>query len=220
MINPILISIKISVISTFIVLLLTILLAKVFIKNNSSIKNLVETLLYLPIVLPPSVVGYFLLSLFSRNKLLGKFLYDNFNIQIIFSTSAAVIASVIVSLPLMYQSIKGTMVSLDPCYSEAAKTLGANEKQIFFLITLPMCWSGILSGIILAFARSMGEFGATLMVLGNMPGKTQTIPLAIYFAIETGDKVTGNFLVGFVTAFSFSLIFLLNCYLKKKSALI
>lgn len=216
MLNPIFLSIKISIISTFIVLLITILLAKIFIKKTSPIKDLMETLVYLPLVLPPSVVGYLLLTLFSRNKLLGKFLYDSFNIQIIFSTTSAVIASIIVSMPLMYQSIKGAMLSLDPCFSEAAKTLGANEKQIFFRITLPMCWSGILSGMILTFARSMGEFGATLMVLGNMPGKTQTIPLAIYFAIETGDKTTANILVGFVTILSFFMIFLLNFYLKKK----
>jgi len=138
-------------------------------------------------------------------------------ISLVFSWTGAVMAACIVSLPLMYQSVKASLINVDPVFQKAARTLGASESRIFWTVTLPLAWPGIVSGVALTFARSLGEFGATLMIAGNIPGKTQTIPLAIYFASDSGDMVTANILVGIMTAFSFILIYSLNSWLKKKN---
>ncbi|WP_097027538.1 molybdate ABC transporter permease subunit [Clostridium peptidivorans] len=214
--NAIILSLKISIISTITVLILSLIVLKLLWKNNSIMRDFIETILSLPLVLPPSVIGYILLIVLSKNSTLGKLLYNNFNLQIIFTTSAGIIAAVIVSFPLMYQSIKSSIISIDKSCIEAARTMGASELQIFFYIMIPMCWPGLISGIILAFCRCIGEFGATLMVMGNIPGKTQTIPLAIYFAVESGNTDYANILVFIVILLSFSLNLILNLYLKKK----
>lgn len=213
--SAIILSLKISIISTIIVLILSLIILKILWKRNSILKDFVETILSLPLVLPPSVVGYIILIALSKNNNFGKLLYKTFNLQIIFTISAGIIAAVIVSFPLMYQSIKSSIVSMDKSCIEAARTMGASELQIFFYIVIPMCWSGLISGIILTFCRCIGEFGATLMVMGNIPGKTQTIPLAIYFAVESGDTTFANSLVVIVILLSFTLNLILNLYLKK-----
>ncbi|MBM7869998.1 molybdate transport system permease protein [Clostridium pascui] len=214
--NAIILSLKISIISTTIVLILSLIVLKLLWKNNTLMKDFIETILSLPLVLPPSVIGYILLIVLSKNSALGKLLYESFNLQIIFTTSAGVIAAVIVSFPLMYQSVKSSITSIDKSYIEAARTMGASEFQVFFHIMIPMCWSGLISGIILSFCRSLGEFGATLMVMGNIAGKTQTIPLAIYFSVESGNTNYANNLVFIVILLSLSLNLILNLYLKKK----
>lgn len=214
--NAIILSLKISIISTTIVLILSLIALKLLWKNNTLMRDCIETILSLPLVLPPSVIGYILLIVLSKNSALGKLLYESLNLQIIFTTSAGIIAAIIVSFPLMYQSVKSSLMSVDKSYVEAARTMGASELQIFFHIMIPMCWSGLISGIILAFCRSLGEFGATLMVMGNIPNKTQTIPLAIYFAVESGNTNYANSLVLIVILLSFSLNLILNLYLKKK----
>jgi ABC-type molybdate transport system permease subunit len=126
-----------------------------------------------------------------------------------------VLAASVVAFPLMYQSCRGAFASVDSSYEKAARTLGASELYIFFRITLPLAWPGILSGVVLTFARALGEFGATLMVAGNIPGQTQTIPLAIYFAVESGDKATANTLVAIITLFCFLLILWVNRWNRK-----
>lgn len=216
MIEPILLSLKIATLATILIFCISIVLLKLLMKTNYTIKNIIETILTLPLVLPPSVVGYGLLIIFSRNSFIGKFIYNIFNTQIIFSIPGGIIAASVVAFPLMYQSIKNTILTIDNYCIEAARTMGASELQIFLKITLPLAWPGILSGFILSFARCIGEFGATLMVMGNIPGKTQTIPTAIYFAVEKGDNHTANLLVLFITLLSFSLTLILNFYLKKK----
>lgn len=215
MIAPIILSLKISIAATLIVFLISSLLIKFLYKSTSLFKNIVETILIVPMVLPPSVVGYFILKVLGRRSPIGKFLFNNFNIQIIFSTEGAIIAAGIVSFPLMYQSIKSSVEAIDISYIEAARTMGASEWRIFTKIILPLCKPGILSGLVLTFSRALGEFGATLMVAGNIPGKTQTIPVAIYFAVESGDNRTANFLVLFITTLSFFFIYILNYRLKK-----
>lgn len=167
-------------------------------------------------VLPPTITGYGLLILMSKRNFMGKFLYENFGITIIFTPVAACVAATIVSIPLMYQSAKAAFLNIDHIYENAARTLGASEWRIFLKISFPLAWPGIVSGSVLSFARALGEFGATLMVAGNIPGKTQTIPTAIYFAVDNGYTKVANILLGIVVVFSFVLIFSLNSWLKKK----
>mgnify|MGYP000956859386 CR=1 FL=1 len=133
-----------------------------------------------------------------------------------FTWWAAVLASVVVAFPLMYQSAKAAFRSVDVNFEKAARTLGASEVRIFFTITVPLAWPGILAGLVLTFARALGEFGATLMVAGNIPGQTQTVPLAIYFAVESGDNTTAGVLVAVITVFSFAVIFWVNRWAKRR----
>ncbi|AVQ45322.1 molybdate ABC transporter permease subunit [Clostridium botulinum] len=214
--EPIILSVRIAFISTIFTFIFGILLARVITKYNFRGKDILESLIIMPMVLPPTITGYGLLILMSRRNFIGKFLYENFGITIIFTPAAACVAAIIVSIPLMYQSAKAAFLNIDHIYENAARTLGASEWRIFFKISFPLAWPGIVSGSVLSFARALGEFGATLMVAGNIPGKTQTIPTAIYFAVDNGYAKVANTLLGVVVVFSFVLIFSLNTWLKKK----
>lgn len=209
-------SLKVSLIATVFTTILGISLARLLTKCSFKGKDMVESLILLPMVLPPSVIGYGLLILFGRRGPIGKVLYEIFGYSIIFHWFAACIAASVVSLPLMYQSCKAAFINVESVYENAARTLGAGEGRVFWKISLPLAWPGVLSGIVLSFARSLGEFGATLMVAGNIPGKTQTIPLALYFAVERGDVGTANMLMLITIMFSFLLIYGLNNWIKKK----
>lgn len=215
-INPILISLKVALTATAFTLIIGVLLARLFTKYDFKGKDIFEALIILPMVLPPSVVGYGLLILIGKRGIIGQFIYDTFGISLVFTWTAACIAAVIVALPLMYQSCKAAFLNIDPIFENAAMTLGADKIRVFRRISLPLAWPGIVSGIVLSFARALGEFGATLMVAGNIPGKTETIPLAVYFAVEGGNLEKANILMGIVVIFSFTLIFCLNSWLKKK----
>lgn len=215
MLKPILLSLKIAFITTFINLVIGVIISYFFVYKDFKGKSLLESIITLPMVLPPSVTGYMLLTLFGRNGPIGNFLFKTFNTSIIFTWIAALIAAIVVTFPLMYQSIKTSFSNVDPILYKAAETLGANKLKVFFTIIIPLSIQGIITGIVLTFARALGEFGATLMIAGNIPNKTQTIPLAIYFATESGDEVTANILVLIMTLFSFSIIFLLNQFKKK-----
>lgn len=217
MLSPILLSLKIASIATVFSFAIGIFLAYVINKKKVPGKNIWETIIILPMILPPSVTGYLLLIAFGKRGLIGAFLLNNFGIQIVFTWMGAAIAACIVSLPLMYQNVKAAFISSDPIYENAAQTLGSSPWKIFRTITFPLAWPGIISGTVLAFARALGEFGATLMIAGNIPGKTQTIPTAIYFAVESGRNDLANKLVLMMTLFSFILIFGLNTWLKKKN---
>ena len=140
----------------------------------------------LPLVLPPTVVGFFLLLLCGRNGPLGKALLQ-FGATIVFSWTATVLAAAVVSFPLMYLTARAALEQIDPGFLQAARTLGASEWRVFHAVALPLAWPGVLAGTILTFARALGEFGATLMLAGNIPGRTATIPIAIYFAVEAND---------------------------------
>ncbi|NEU05735.1 MULTISPECIES: molybdate ABC transporter permease subunit [Clostridium] len=214
--EPIIISLKVSSISTLITLMLGIFLARIFTKYNFKGKDILETIIMLPMVLPPSVIGYGLLMIIGSNGIIGKIFLELFNKKLIFNITAACIASTIVALPLMYQSVKSAFLNIDILYENVARTLGADERTIFWKVSFPLAFQGIISGIVLAFARSIGEFGATLMVAGNIPGKTQTIPLAIYFAAEGGDNKTANILMTIVIVFSFIIVYGLNRWSKSK----
>ena len=211
------ISMKVALTATIFTLIAGILLARLFTKYDFKGKDLLEVLIILPMVIPPSITGYGLLILIGKRGLVGKILFEAFGVSIVFTWVAASLAAAVVSLPLMYQSCKSAFQNVNHIYENAARTLGADEKRVFWKVTLPLALPGIISGIVLAFSRALGEFGATLMVAGNIPGKTATIPLAIYFAVESGDTKTANILMIIVLIFSFSVIYSLNLWLKKNN---
>ena len=158
-------------------------------------RELVDAVLTLPLVLPPTVMGYYLLVLIGRRGWLGQWLQQSFGINLIFSWQGAVIAATIVAFPLVLKSARAAFESVDPQLEQAARVLGLNEWAVFFRVTIPMAWPGILAGVLLVFARSLGEFGATLMVAGSIPGRTQTLSIAVYEAVQAGQDDTANFLV-------------------------
>lgn len=155
--------------------------------NLKKLRPLADAVLTLPLVLPPTVVGFFLLILLGKNSVIGQF-FNEIGLPFIFTMRGAVAAAFVVSFPLMYRSARGAMEQMDRQLLYAARTLGANEGKIFFRVILPNCRSGIFAGTILAFARAMGEFGATIMLAGNIPGKTQTMALAVYTAVQGGNR--------------------------------
>ncbi len=212
---PVILSIKVALIAVTIVLIIGLPLSRLLSRLEFPGKDVVEAVITLPMVLPPSVIGYGLLMIIGKNGLLGNTLAD-LGLTVIFTWWAAVLASTVVSFPLMYQSAKAAFLSVNVNYEKAARTLGASEVKIFFTVTLPLAWPGILAGLVLSFARAMGEFGATMMVAGNIPGQTQTIPLAIYFAVESGDNGTARTLVAINTVFSFLVIYWVNRWAKKQ----
>lgn len=217
MFGPVLLSIKVATIATIFAFILGVFFAYILTKKQIPGKSVWETILILPMVLPPSIVGYLLLKVFGKRGLIGAFLLDTFGVQIVFTWIACVIAACVVALPLMYQGAKAAFQSVDETYELAAQTLGSGEWKIFWTVLFPLARPGIVSGIVLTFARAMGEFGATLMLAGNIEGQTQTIPTAIYYAVATGKEEQANTLVMVMTLFSFLMIFVLNAWLKKKN---
>jgi len=158
-------------------------------------RDLLDTLLTLPMVMPPTVLGYYLLVLMGRRSWLGGWLHDTFGINLIFTWQAAVIAASIVAFPLVFKPARAAFEAIDGQLEQAARVLGISEMAIFFRVTLPLAWRGILAGILLAFARALGEFGATLMVAGSIPGQTQTLSIAVYEAVQAGQDDIANMLV-------------------------
>lgn len=209
-------TLKISIISVIVVTFISILLVYFLNKTSEKIKNIVEMFINISLFISPTVLGYILILILGKNGIIGGFLYRNFNITIIFSWWAGIITTSIVSLPLMYNSVKTGISSLDPIYSEIAKQLGATDFQILKKITIPLIKRNILAGMVLSFGRAMGEFGATLMLVGNIPGKTQTISMAIYSAVESGDSQTANFFLGVILVVSFLVMVLYNYLFSKE----
>ncbi|HKW87713.1 MAG TPA: molybdate ABC transporter permease subunit [Candidatus Acidoferrales bacterium] len=184
--SPIWISLETSVTATAITLVCGVAMAAWRANRRGVWPGFVDGLILLPLVLPPTVVGFLLLLLFGRNGPIGQVLLQ-FGATVVFSWPATVIAAAVVSFPLMYLTARAALEQVDPYLVQAARTLGASEWHVFRRVTLPLAWPGVLAGTILAFARALGEFGATLMLAGSIPGKTQTIPIAIYFAVESGE---------------------------------
>ena len=158
------------------------------------------------------------MKVFGRRGPIGAFLLDTFGVQVVFTWIACVIAACVVALPLMYQNAKGAFQSVDPSYELAARTLGRSPFKVFRTVTFHLSGPGIVSGAVLAFARALGEFGATLMLAGNIPGKTQTIPTSIYYAVVVGRDDEAMALVVVMVAFSFALVFGLNLWLKRRKS--
>lgn len=193
-------SVQVTAIASVIILIVGLACAFLLARVRFPLKILVETLIMLPLVLPPSVIGYYLLLAFGR----GSPLFEWFHIRILFTWQAAVAASVVVGLPLMVQSSRAALENVDPLLENAARTLGAGEVRIFWRITLPLARRGILAGMILGSARALGEFGATLMVTGNIPGRTQTLPVAIYDAVQAQRYADAHLMVLVMTALAFA----------------
>src|SRR6202041_53386 len=184
--SPLLISLATSLVATAVTLVAGLAAAAWRQNRAGAGAALVDGIFILPLVLPPTVVGFLLLLLFGRNGPLGTLLLQ-FGASVVFSWPATVIAATVVSFPLMYITARAALEQVDPHLLQAARTLGASEARIFREVALPLAWPGVLAGTILSFARALGEFGATLMLAGNIPGKTATIPIAIYFAVEADD---------------------------------
>ena len=184
--SPLWISVATSATATLITLVAGLAAAAWRERRSGPAMALVDGFFLLPLVLPPTVVGFFLLLLFGRHGPLGKLLLK-FGATVVFSWPATVIAAAVVAFPLMYLTARAALEQVEPHLLQAARTLGASEWRVFSAIALPLAWPGVLAGTILSFARALGEFGATLMLAGNIPGKTATIPIAIYFAVEADD---------------------------------
>lgn len=158
-------------------------------------RSLLDTLLTLPMVMPPTVMGYYLLVLLGSQGILGQWLQQNLGINLIFTWQGAVIAAMVVTFPLVFKPARAAFEGVNPQLEQAARVLGLKESAVFFRVSLPLAWRGILAGVLLAFARALGEFGATLMIAGSIPGQTQTLSIAVYEAVQAGDDVTANWLV-------------------------
>lgn len=158
-------------------------------------RDVLDAVLTLPMVLPPTVLGYYLLVMLGRQGTIGQWLKEQFGIQLIFTWQGAVIAASVVAFPLVFKAARAAFENVEPTLEQAARVLGLNEAAVFFRVTLPLAWRGIMSGTLLAFARATGEFGATLMVAGSIAGETQTLSIAVYEAVQAGQDQTANFLV-------------------------
>ncbi|MDR1776568.1 MAG: molybdate ABC transporter permease subunit [Desulfovibrio sp.] len=194
--TPLGLSIRVAGLATLISLAAALAAAWLLARRKSPLPALLDACCTLPLVLPPTVLGYYLILLVGRRGLLGQWLHE-VGINLIFSWQGAVVAATVVVFPLMYKSARAALEQVDPHLENAARTLGASEWRVFVSVSLPLAWRGVFAGIMLAFARGMGEFGATLMIAGNIPGKTQTLALAIYDAFQAGNdlRATGLALV-------------------------
>lgn len=184
---PLWLTLKIALLATLMAGVVGIALGWWMSQRRFTGKNAVDALLMLPMVLPPTVLGYYLIVVIGRNGLIGQYLDRWFGINLMFTWQGAVIAAALVSLPLIYKAARAAFEDVDGRFVHAARTLGAGEFEIFLRVTLPLAVRGITAGLMLAFARAMGEFGATLMIAGNLPGKTQTLSIAIYDAVQAGN---------------------------------
>jgi molybdate transport system permease protein len=200
--SPFWISLKTVLVATTITFFLGIAAARWIVGYQGRLKNIMNGLFILPLVLPPTVVGLGLLMLFGKHGPAGMLL-GRLGASVVFSWPATVIAATTISFPLMYMTARGAFEQIETSIENAARTLGASEWRIFWSVTLPLAWPGVLAGTILALARSLGEFGATLMLAGDIPGRTETIPMAIYFAVEAGDMHEALVLALVVLAIAF-----------------
>ena len=215
--SPLWISLKTAFLATIITSIIGIFIS--YEMANYKGRGLIDGVFTLPLILPPTVIGFFLLLICGKNGFVGK-IFMSFNKNIIFSWSATVIAATVVAFPMMYRTCRSAFEQIDKNMISAARTLGLSETKIFFKIAIPLAWPGIIGGLVLSFARALGEFGATLMIAGNIPGKTQTMPVAIFFAVEGGDMNKAMLWVLIIVAISFIMIFLLNYWCDTQQKLI
>jgi molybdate transport system permease protein len=192
---PLIISLKVAFFATAFALIAGVAAAFMLARVKIPGRELMDAFLTLPLVLPPTIIGYYLIVVMGRSGLIGRWLEDTLGVSLIFTWQGAVVAASIVSLPLVLKSARAAFEGVPSELEDAARTLGKTEWAVFFSITLPLAWRGILAGAMLAFARAMGEFGATLMVAGNLPGRTQTISMAVYDAVQSGNGSLGMTLV-------------------------
>lgn len=190
--TPLLLTLKIALLATLCSGVVGILFALLIARWQLWLRDWLDGLLMLPMVLPPTVLGYYLIVVVGHNGFLGRWLYTHFGVSLMFTWQGAVVAAAIVSLPLIYKGARAAFEEVDGNLERAARLLGSGEIAVFLRVTLPLALRGIGAGLMLAFARAMGEFGATLMVAGNLPGRTQTLSLAIYDAVQAGDDAAAG----------------------------
>jgi molybdate transport system permease protein len=213
--SPLWISLKTATIALIIIFFLGIAAAYWMLGYRGRWKSLIEGVFVAPLILPPTVLGFILLLLFGKNGPLGQLL-DLFNFPIVFTWYAAVITATVVAFPLMYKTTLGAFEQVDANILQVARTLGASEGKIFWRLLLPLSFPGVLAGLTLAFARALGEFGATLMLAGNIPGQTQTIPMAIFFAVEAGAMTEAWIWVFIIILISLSGIIAVNLWQSQR----
>jgi len=192
---PLWLTLKVAGVATLASFLVGVMLAFLVARGRFWGREGVDSLATLPLVMPPTVLGYYLIVVIGRQGWLGRWLQETWGVSLIFTWQGAAVAAAVVSLPLIYKSARAAFEGVDPDLENAARTLGASEAAVFLRVSLPLAWRGIMAGAMMAFARAMGEFGATLMVAGNLPGKTQTLSLAVYDAFQTGNDQTATVLV-------------------------
>ncbi|RGG54150.1 molybdate ABC transporter permease subunit [Ruminococcus sp. AM29-19LB] len=214
--SPLFISIKTGIVATIFSFFLGIYAARKVVKTTPGKKAIIDGILTLPMVLPPTVAGFFLLLIFSRRRPFGIFLFENFEIKVVQTWLGCIIAATVISFPLMYRNARAAMEQIDVNLIYAGRTLGMSDTEIFWKVVIPTAGPGIASGTILTFARALGEYGATSMLAGNIPGKTGTISQKIAMVIQDGDYMTAGVWVAIVMVISFLVIFLMNLISGKK----
>jgi molybdate transport system permease protein len=192
---PLVLTLKVAGFATLLALLLGGLAGYLLARFSFWGRDLLDAICTLPMVMPPTVLGYYLIVLIGRRGWIGEWLWETFGVTLMFTWQGAVFAAAVVAFPLVFKSARAAFEGVDRQLENAARTLGASELRVLFRVTVPLAWRGILAGAMLAFARAMGEFGATLMVAGNIPGRTQTLSLAGYDAVQAGQDGLANFLV-------------------------
>lgn len=214
--SPLFISIKTGIVATIFSFFLGIYAARKVVKTTPGKKAIIDGILTLPMVLPPTVAGFFLLLIFSRRRLFGIFLFEQFGIKVVQTWLGCIIAATVISFPLMYRNARAAMEQIDVNLIYAGRTLGMSDTEIFWKVVIPTAGPGIASGTILTFARALGEYGATSMLAGNIPGKTGTISQKIAMVIQDGDYMTAGVWVAIVMVIAFLVIFLMNLISGKK----
>ncbi len=215
---PLWLSLRVAVLATLVALVIGLWLAYMLANREFRGKELLDAAVTLPLVLPPTVLGYYLLVLLGRASPLGKFYEWLFGAPLVFTWQAAVVAALIHATPLLVKSARAALESVDKSYERAARTLGASEWRVFFQVTLPLANRSILAAAVLAFARSLGDFGITIMIAGNIPGRTQTMSVAIYDAVEAGNGAMARVLVLIVSVAAMFILFLANRLSPKQAA--
>ena len=206
--SPLWISLKIAAVSTFFTFFPGIIAAKAVI-SMKRLRFLADGLFTLPLVLPPTVLGFFLLIIFGKNSHVGSFL-DSAGVDIVFTWQGAAIAAAVASFPLMYRTARGAFEQVDTELIDAARQIGCSRVQTFFYVWIPLSWPGIASGVTLSFARALGEFGATIMIAGNLPGKTRTMSIAVYTAMQSGNRELAFIWTAVILILSLSMLILIN----------
>ena len=214
--SPLWISLKTGIVAAFISFFLGIFAARKVIKSGPKTRAVVDGVLTMPLVLPPTVAGFFLLLLFSTRRPFGSMLYDTFGIKVVQTWLGCILAATVISFPLMYRNARAAFEQIDVNLVYAARTLGMSETRIFWRVIMPAASPGIVSGTILAFARALGEYGATSMLAGNIPGKTGTISQKIAMVIQNGDYATAGFWVLVIVVIAFVIVLAMNLVSGKK----
>ena len=215
--SPLIISLRTATLSIIVTFFLGVAAAQlVYRLKSKTMKTILDGLFTLPLVFPPTVAGFFLLYIFGMRRPIGKFFIEYFAVKVAFSWGATVLAAVVISFPLMYRAARGAFEQVDPDVLSAGRTIGMSEWKIFWKVQLPIAWPGVISGAVLAFARGLGEFGATAMIAGNIPGRTRTLPLAVYSAVASGNMKEAGEYVAVLVCISFIVVICMNYFSMEK----